>query len=61
MLNNHTHITISTLWMTIIVLILVINDLSLQPAWLIPTHKNSKLLLMSRYTTVLLSGTDQLF
>ena len=61
MLNNHTDITISTLWMTIIVLILVINDLSLQPAWLISTYKNSKLLLMSRYTTVLLSGTDQLF
>ena len=30
---------------------LVINHLGLRAAWLIPTHQNSKLLLMSRYTT----------
>ena len=34
-----------------IVLMLVIN-LGIRYAWLIPTHQNSKPLLMSRYTTV---------
>ena len=29
-----------------------INHLGLRPAWLIPTHQNSKPLLTSRYTTV---------
>jgi len=33
---------------------LVINHLALGPVWLVPTHQNSKLLLMSRYTTVLI-------
>jgi len=31
----------------------VINHLGLRSGWLIPTHQNSKLLLMSRYTTVI--------
>jgi len=31
---------------------LVINHLDIRPVWLIPTHQNSKPLLMSRYTTV---------
>ena len=31
---------------------LVINHLGLRHAWLIPTHHNSKPLLMSRHTTV---------
>jgi len=31
---------------------LVINRLGLRPVWLIPTHQNSKPLLMSQYTTV---------
>ena len=35
-----------------VVLMLVINHLGLWRAWLIPTHQNSKLLLMTRYTTV---------
>ena len=43
--------------LTMVILMLVINQLSLQPAWLIPTYQNSKPLLMSRYTT----GTHILF
>ena len=35
-----------------VVLILLINHLGLQPACLIPTHQNSKPLLMSPYTIV---------
>jgi len=31
----------------------VINHLGFWPAWFIPTHQNSKLLLISRYTTVI--------
>jgi len=35
-------------------MMLVFNHLGLRPAWLIPTHQqNSKLVLMSRYTTVI--------
>ena len=32
---------------------LVIDHLDFRPAWLTPTHQNSKLLLINRYTTVI--------
>jgi len=48
---KYHHIIIDSLT-TVVDLMLVINHLGLRPAWLIPTHQNTKLLLVSRYTIV---------